>query len=273
MTVFSRAERLAQATRPTSVVLAAPSPRRPSRASCRSASGASSGRSARGTDARRTGRTRRTSASRARAARSANRKRVSRSPYQRKKPVIAKSSANAAVMIAFSFWPAFSRPCGGRGRGARRGRRRRTGRSPAPSRRKLPAVAEERRSARARRPGDGRVEVDRLEQRPPADRLGEARQIEAEPGPSRIRNAVACTQCTARPCARSAEGARPRLIAIRPPHPGVLVVAVLLQKPVGCCRDELDPREPLHALVAVHLGITTRAGAPCGRDSGLPSRS
>ena len=42
----------------------------------------------------------------------AKRKRVSRSPYQRNKPVIAKSTANAAVMIAFSFWPALRRPCG-----------------------------------------------------------------------------------------------------------------------------------------------------------------
>ena len=109
-----------------------------------------------------------------------SRKRVSRSPYQRKKPVTANSSANAAVTIAFSFCPAFSRPCG-------------AGRPPEPRAvvgveaidlaRRPPqraAVAGDDDDDERDRPGDRGVDVDRLQERPPADELGEARQVEAE---------------------------------------------------------------------------------------------
>jgi len=43
---------------------------------------------------------------------SAKRKRVLRSPYQRRAPVTANKMANEAVTIALSFWPALSRPWG-----------------------------------------------------------------------------------------------------------------------------------------------------------------
>ena len=42
----------------------------------------------------------------------ASRKRVSRSPYQSRKPETTNRAAKAAVRIAFTFWPALNRPCG-----------------------------------------------------------------------------------------------------------------------------------------------------------------
>ena len=42
----------------------------------------------------------------------ASRKRVSRSPYQSRRPETKNSVANAAVSTAFTFWPALKRPWG-----------------------------------------------------------------------------------------------------------------------------------------------------------------
>src|SRR5436189_197890 len=58
-----------------------------------------------------------------------------------------------------------------------------------------------------------------------------------------------------RPCGLPRRGSRRAsgAVAIRPPHPRVLVVAVLLPVAARLLGDELHPRQPLDALVAVHL--------------------
>src|SRR4249919_3494327 len=65
------------------------------------------------------------------------------------------------------------------------------------------------------------------------------------------RNVDAATQCAV----RSARLNRwTYSVAVGAPNPGVDVVAVLLPVAGRELRDELDLREPLHVLVAVHLG-------------------
>src|SRR5437870_11716040 len=83
-------------------------------------------------------------------------------------------------------------------------------------------------------------------------RLGRYRQ---SPDASKTRKALACTQCSVL-SVREKRGRRTRLgvVTIRASNPGVLVVAVLFPVALGLAGDELHPRQPLHALVAVHLG-------------------
>src|SRR2546429_8985737 len=81
-------------------------------------------------------------------------------------------------------------------------------------------------------------------------RLGRERQ---SPEPNRTKNALACTQCTARSVRLNRSSRRLGGIAIRSPYPGVLVVAVLLPVTLWLLGDELHLREPLDPLVAVHL--------------------
>src|SRR5581483_5186858 len=72
------------------------------------------------------------------------RKRVSRSPYQRRRPETRKSTEKAAVRIAFTFWPALKRPCGARTCPARKRRSSRSNvsisRSVAKSARRFPSA-------------------------------------------------------------------------------------------------------------------------------------
>src|SRR5512132_274755 len=65
------------------------------------------------------------------------------------------------------------------------------------------------------------------------------------------RNVDAATQCAVRSARLNL---RMYSVAVGAPNPGVDVVAVLLPVAGRELRDELDPREPLHVLVAVHLG-------------------
>ena len=76
------------------------------------------------------------------------------------------------------------------------------------------AVAGEQHKRERGDPGEGRVDVNVLEQRTAADRLGQARQIEAQPDPNRTRNALACTQCSAR-SVRLKRGEPPRATSRR----------------------------------------------------------
>src|SRR4051812_16904822 len=85
-----------------------------------------------------------------------------------------------------------------------------------------------------------------------SERLGRERE---RAGPSRTQNAGAGTQGAGRPGrfqrrTRGSGGA----VAIRAAHPGVLVVTEPFPVPRRLVRDELDARQPLDALVAVHLG-------------------
>src|SRR5438876_10395802 len=82
-------------------------------------------------------------------------------------------------------------------------------------------------------------------------RLGKYKQ---RPEPKRTKKALACTQCSAR-SVRLKRGSRRTsgAVAIRPSHPRVLVVAVLLPVAARLLGDELHPRQPLDALVPVHL--------------------
>ena len=181
---------------------------------------------------------------------------MSRSPYQRKKPVTANRSANTAVTIAFSFWPAFSRPWGARRpRSQARSSRRRVDLAQRPP--QAAAVAGDHDGDEGDRPGDRRVDVDRLQQRPAADQLGEARQVEAEAAcRAGRRNAPACTQCTARSvrvkrgrrgavCSRSHSSARPTRSGRSRGLPS--------SRSAASATSSIRV-EPLHALVAVHLG-------------------
>src|SRR5581483_7746380 len=83
-------------------------------------------------------------------------------------------------------------------------------------------------------------------------RLGRYRQ---RPVASSTRNALACTQCTARSVRVKRASRRWEIrsggVAVRPPDPRILVVAEVLPVPVPLVGDELHAREPLHALVAV----------------------
>ena len=183
---------------------------------------------------------------------------MSRSPYQRKKPLTANRIANAAVTIVFSFWPALRRPCGAWRPSSQRAvvgvevldlvHRRAAG----PRRSPTTTIEHER-----DRPGERGVDVDRLQERPAADDLGEARQVEAEPGAEQdaeggrvdpVHRALGAARS-----ARAARGAR-GAVAIRVADPRVLVVAEPFPVAGRLVGDELDLRQPLDALVAVHLG-------------------
>src|SRR5438105_11367357 len=83
-----------------------------------------------------------------------------------------------------------------------------------------------------------------------SDRLGRYRQ---RPEPSRTQNAVACTQCAVRSVRFQRWTVSGGAVAIRPAHPRVLVVAEPFPVTGRLVGDELDPRQPLDALVAVHL--------------------
>src|SRR3954466_8296510 len=69
---------------------------------------------------------------------------------------------------------------------------------------------------------------------------------------------VRCTQRCAgtnlSSCSRARSGRVLVIASVRPSHPGVDVVAVLLPEPRLHLVDDLDAAEPLHRLVAVHRG-------------------
>src|SRR6476661_1579516 len=77
------------------------------------------------------------------------------------------------------------------------------------------------------------------------------------------RNVTATTQCAVRSARLNR---RTYSVAVGAAHPGVDAVAVHLPEPGHELRHELDPGQPLHVLVAVHLGdhephrCTVRAG-------------
>src|SRR5581483_7279913 len=82
-----------------------------------------------------------------------------------------------------------------------------------------------------------------------SERLGRYRH---RPEPSKMQNADACTQWAA----RSVRLQRATLrggVAIRMADPRVLVVTEAFPVTGRLVRDELDPRQPLDPLVAVHL--------------------
>ena len=156
---------------------------------------------------------------------------VSRSPSQSRSPETAKSSANAAVSAAFSFWPALKRPCGARRRRAASAGRRVEAVELARGRAQAAAVAEQRRSARARRPT-----------RPPCQKwmsftsgrrptsLAEARDVEHEPGREQDeeRGRVNPVERALRAREARVDVAAVTSVAIRAADPGVGVVAALL---------------------------------------------
>ena len=116
-------------------------------------------------------------------------------------PETTKSTVNAAVSAAFSFWPALKRPCGARLRRAASARSSRSKRSSSR------AVRAQRRAGRRATtisderddPGDRRVRSGRPSRAAGGRRPAQARQVEHEARvASRTKNAVACTQCSAR---------------------------------------------------------------------------
>ena len=89
-------------------------------------------------------------------------------------------TANEAVTIELSFWPALSRPEGVLRRlNQARSSRSQTSSSWTAARRlrRSPDGDDEQEGGD---PGERGVDVDRLQQRPASDRFGEARQVEAE---------------------------------------------------------------------------------------------
>src|SRR4051812_11469914 len=83
-----------------------------------------------------------------------------------------------------------------------------------------------------------------------SERLGRERQ---SPEPSRMQKAVACTQWAARSVRFQRVTRLGAGVAIRTANPRVLVVAEPFPVAGRLVGDELDPRQPLDALVAVHL--------------------
>src|SRR5262245_52341600 len=181
-----------------------------------------------------------------------SRKRVSRSPYQSSSPDTKKSTANAAVTMAFSFWPALKRPCG---TSVWPLRKRRSSRSNRSTSRAVCARARRFPSATIRRIAPAQeIPVQKWTsltngRRPTATESDG--MYSTSPEPSSTKKALACTQCRS----RSVTVNRSTYLeeAVGPPDPGVHVVAALL--PVARARpaDELDSLDPLDVLVAVHL--------------------
>src|SRR5436190_8862624 len=186
----------------------------------------------------------------------APRKEASDSWSRMSTPDAVKTTASPAMIAAFSFCPALNRPAGGSGprrltAHASQARSSSSKRSSSDAvRPRLRGLAATTRTRPAQKPIAAPTWSDFHSMRSAASAANTGR-YRIRPVAVMTRKVDATTQCAVR---SARPNRRTYSVAVGAADPGVEVIAVLLPVAGHELRNQLDPREPLDVLVAVHLG-------------------